>query len=133
MGTGVLGMRKFSDKSELEKTIAAGLHGVELHRDEKRRYLGHFRERVIEAVTFDQLRTTKGMNAMKKALSHKQAAELLVRNKARTIAMPLIAEAQRLGVDFTIVSNPEFVGDIAVALVAREAVDVPRLMAEESD
>jgi uncharacterized protein YueI len=45
--------------------------------------------------------------------------------------MPLIVEAQRLGVDFTVVSNPQFIGDVAVALVAREAVDVPRLMSEE--
>lgn len=111
--------------------MIAGLHGVELQRDEKRRYLGHFRERVIEAVTFSQLRTAKGINAMKEALKHDKAAELVVQNKARSAAMPLIVEAQRLGIDFTIVSDPQFVGEIAVALVAREAVDVPRLMAEE--
>ena len=62
---------------------------------------------------------------MKEALSHGKAAELVVRNMARTAAMPLIVEAQRLGIDFTIVGNPEFIGDVAVALVAREAVDVP--------
>jgi uncharacterized protein YueI len=128
---GVSMVRKFSDKSELEKTLIAGINGVELQRDEKRRYLGHFRERVIQAVTFDQLRTAKGLNAMKQALKHHKAAELVVRNKARTQAMPLIVEAQRLGVDFTVVSNPQFIGDVAVALVAREAVDVPRLMSEE--
>jgi uncharacterized protein YueI len=123
-------MRSFSDKSDLEKTLIAGMHGVELQRDEKRRYLGHFRERVIQAVTLKQLRTAKGMRAMKEALSHGKAAELVVRNMARTAAMPLIVEAQRLGIDFTIVGNPEFIGDVAVALVAREAVDVPRLMSE---
>jgi uncharacterized protein YueI len=127
----VFAIARFSDKSELEKSLIAGMHGVELHRDEKRRYLGHFRERVIQAVTEKQLRTKDGIEAMKKALKHEAAAELVVRNKVRSTAMPLIVEAQRSGVDFTIVSNTEFIGDIVAAVVARDAVDVPRLMAEE--
>ena len=35
---------RLSKKSELEKTLAAGIHGTpELKPDEKRRYLGSFR------------------------------------------------------------------------------------------
>lgn len=104
---------------------------MELRRDEKRRYLGYFRERVIEAVTFEQLRSKAGISALKEALNHKQAAELVVRNKARSSAMPLIVQAQRSRVAFKIVSDSEFVGDVAALVAARDAVDVPRVMAEE--
>jgi uncharacterized protein YueI len=125
-------VKRLSRKSELEKMLAASLHGApELKPDEKRRYLGSFRERVIQAVTFDQLRTQAGLTVMKEALQDPRAVELLIHEQARGPAMPLIVEARRRGVDFTIVSNPDFVGEIAAALVAADAVDVERLYAEQ--
>jgi uncharacterized protein YueI len=124
-------LRRLNDKDELKNTIAAGIYGTpELKPDEKRRYLGSFRERVIQAVTFDQLRTKEGLKVMTQALKDRRAVELLIHQKARTTAMPLIVEAQRCGLDFTIVSDPRFVGDIAVALVAAQAVDTAELYAE---
>lgn len=124
-------MKRFSKKSELEKTITMGLHGApELRPEEKRRYLGSFRERVLQAVTFDQLRTREGIKAMTDALKDPRAVELLIHEQARGTAMPLIVEARRRGVDFTIVSNPDFVGNIAAALVAADAVDAAELYAE---
>lgn len=124
-------MKRFSKKSELEKTITMGLHGApELRPEEKRRYLGSFRERVLQAVTFDQLRTREGIKVMTDALKDPRAVELLIHEQARGTAMPLIVEARRRGVDFTIVSNPDFVGNIAAALVAADAVDAAELYAE---
>jgi len=124
-------VKRFSKKSELEKTIAMGLHGApELRPEEKRRYLGSFRERVLQAVTFDQLRTREGIKVMTDALKDPRAVELLIHEQARGTAMPLIVEARRRGVDFTIVSNPDFVGNIAAALVAADAVDAAELYAE---
>lgn len=124
-------MKHLNKKSELEKTIAAGIHGApELRPDEKRRYLGFFRERVIEAVTFDQLRTKAGLKVMMEALKDPRAVELLIRQEARGTAMPLIVEARRQ-VDFTIVSDPNFVGEVAAALVAADAVDIAELYAEK--
>jgi uncharacterized protein YueI len=125
-------LKHLNKKSELEKTIAAGIHGApELRPDEKRRYLGFFRERVIEAVTFDQLRTKAGLKVMMEALKDPRAVELLIRQEARGTAMPLIVEARRRGVDFTIVSDPNFVGEVAAALVAADAVDIAELYAEK--
>ena len=125
-------MRRWKDKNELEKTVAVGIHGApELRPEEKRRYLGSFRERVIQAVTFEQLRTKAGLQVMVEALQDPRGVELLIHDAARGTAMPLIAEARRRGVDFTIVSNTDFVGDVAAALVAADAVDIPELYAEE--
>ena len=71
------------------------------------------------------------MEVMVKALEDKRGVELVIHQDARGTAMPLIVKAQRKGLDFTIVSDSKFIGDVAVVLVARDAVDVPRVMAEE--
>ncbi|NMB00542.1 MAG: YueI family protein [Firmicutes bacterium] len=124
-------MNRFNNKSDLEKTIATGIHGrPQLRPDEKRRYLGFFRERVIQAVTFDQIRTKEGLKVMEDSLKDRRGIELVIHQKARTAAMPLIVEARKRGLDFTIVSNPRFTGDVAVLLAASDAVDVPVLYAE---
>ena len=125
-------MRRWKDKNELENTEAVGIHGAPVLRpEETRRYLGALLERVILAVTFEQRRTKAGLQVMVEALQDPRGGELLIHDAARGTAMPLIAEARRRGVDCTIVSNPDFVGEVAAALVAAEAVDIPELYAEE--
>lgn len=114
----------FKEQDELGRTLSAGIHGTpELRPDEKRRHLGFFRERVIQALTTKQMRTKEGMQVMMDALKDERAVELVVDQTVRSAAMPLIVQAQRQGLDFTIVSNPNFIGDIAIVLVAKDAVD----------
>ncbi len=116
-----------------KKTIFAGVHGTppQLRPDEKRRFLGFFRERVIEAVTFDQIRTKEGLRIMTEALRDPRGIELVIHQDVRVAAMPLVLEAQKKGLDFTIVGDPQFSGEVAVLLVARDAVDVSRLASEK--
>lgn len=125
-------MGDLGNKDELEKALLIGIHGApELRRGERRRFLGFFRERVIEAITFSQLKG-KGQKAMSKALGDPRAVELVIHKNARRDAMHLVVQARGRGLDFTIVSNPDFIGEVAVVLVAADAVDIPRLLAEES-
>lgn len=127
-------MRSSKKSSELEKTVRTGIHGTpQLRPDEKRRFLGFFRERVIQAVTFDQLRNRDGLQVMTSALKDPRGVELVIHKKARAQAMPLIVEARKTGLDFTIVSNPNLVGNVAVLLVAKDAVDVPLLYSEQDE
>ena len=127
-------MRSSKKSSELEKTVRTGIHGTpQLRPDEKRRFLGFFRERVIQAVTFDQLRNRDGLQVMTSALKDPRGVELVIHKKARAQAMPLIVEARKTGLDFTIVSNPNLVGNVAVLLVAKDAVDVPLLYSEQHE
>lgn len=125
-------MTTFKDKDSLKKALLVGVHGApELHREQKRRFLGFFRERVIQAIRFDQLQE-KGLKTMNNALADSRAVELVIHQNARSAALPLITEARRKGLDFTVVSNPDFTGEIAVVLVADHAVDTPLLEAEEN-
>lgn len=124
-------MAGFSKQDDLEKTLAVGIHGTpELRPGERRRFLGFFRERVIQAVTFDQIKTKKGLAVMAEALGDRRAVELVIHQDARGAAMPLVVQARRKGLDFTIVANPNFIGEVAVALVASDAVDVGELMSD---
>lgn len=120
-------------KSELERTLSVGRHGSpELRREEKRRFLGFFRERVLQAVTFDQLRNSVGKNAMEEAVRDSRADELVIHSKAASSGMPLIQLAQRQGLDFTLTSNPDFRGSTAAVVVSASAVDVEAVLAEEA-
>ncbi len=120
--------KNWEDRSELERTVYTGAHGTpELRRQERRRHLGHFRERLLEAVTWKQLRSEHGQSRIRKALEDPRAVELVIHSHVRSQAMPLIKEAQKQGVDFTVVDNPKYEGKIAVVVAAGEAVDVPRL------
>lgn len=122
----------WNEKSELEKTVTAGIHGVpQLKADERRRHLGFFRERVIEAVTFDQIKSKAGLSAVKNALKDNRADELVVHSRARLVAMSCIAEARKYGVGFTITSDPKLVGKIAVIVAAKTAVTVDGLLADQ--
>lgn len=122
---------QWDKRSELEKTLLTGVYGpAELRPDEKRQFLGFFRERVIEAVTFEQLRSNGGLRAIGQALKSRHAHELVIHNRVRMQAMPLIMQAQREKIDFTIVTDSKFSGDIAVAVVAKTAVEVDKLFAE---
>ncbi|HHT69213.1 MAG TPA: YueI family protein [Firmicutes bacterium] len=126
-------MRGSKRSNELEKAVHVGIHGTpQLRPDEKRRYLGFFRERVIQAVTFEQIQTAEGMKVMEEALGDSRGVELVIHKRARTRAMPLVVQARKQGLDFTIVSNPNLQGDVAVLLVARDAVDVPVLYSEQA-
>lgn len=120
-----------SDKTELERALTAGIHGTpQLRMDEKRRFLGFFRERVIQAVSFKQITTKEGIKAIEDGLKHPQASSLVVHNNARSVAMGCIVAAQKAGVGFTITANPKLIGDVAVVVAAKEAVDIPKLMSE---
>lgn len=124
-------MNGFSREDNLEQTLSVGIHGrPELRPGEKRRFLGFFRERIIQAVTFDQIKTKAGLNVMAKALGDRRAVELVIHQDARSAAMSLIIQAKRKGLDFTIVANPNFIGEVGAVLVAKDAVDVEEVWSE---
>lgn len=117
-------MSDWSSKSDLEKAITAGIHGnVEFKKEERLSYLGFFRDRIIEAVTFNQLRDEQGRKAIMQALKDGRAHELVVHNRARMAAMPLISAARQAGVDFTIATNPQFKGKVALIVVAKNGIE----------
>ena len=75
-------MREKHEKSELERTVERGIHGVpKLRPEEKRVYLGEFRERVIIALTPEEIHYEEALEVVEKAIKEEEAFRLIVNSK----------------------------------------------------
>lgn len=113
-----------SDKSELEKTAQYAATGVpELKPDEKRKWLGEFRERVILGLTIDQVYRDEHITYVKKALEDSMAHILILNQK---IPMNIVTKYMKLAKDAdcdfkTVSTNSEKA--MGLVVVSREAVE----------
>lgn len=114
------------EKSELEHIIEAGISGTpELKREEKNHYLGQFKERVIRYLTFNQVAEKGTYKEIKEAIHHPQAKKLILNQKIKiSDAKEYINLARKNGLNFSIVSSPDFKGEIGLVVVSDDAVDV---------
>jgi len=111
-------LSRLSDKTPLQKTLAAGMHGLpELKKEEKQYYLGIFKERVVSAFTFAELDKGDIDQRVAAALEDPRAGQLRVHSQVdRTRAMNFIQMARDRGVRFNLVSDPRGKTDIALVI-----------------
>ena len=70
------------DKSELERTVEYAFGGApQIKPDEKRKWLGEFRERVILGLTIEQAYKPEAMDYVEDALKDKMAEIIIVNQK----------------------------------------------------
>lgn len=114
-----------SGKTALEKTLMAEIHGPpELRRREKQLLLGQFRERVIKALTFEQVAEPGTYPEIRQAIKHTDAKKLIVSRKADlAAAADYINLARKQGLAFSTVDQPDFRGNIALVVAAKDAVE----------
>lgn len=114
------------DKSELEKKVEEGIYGrPELKKDEKNRFLGEFRERVIKYLTFSQIQEDVIYPEILEAVRHPQAARLIIdRDVEIDQAHKYIEKARKHNLAFKRVHSPSFKGDTALVVVGNRAVNV---------
>jgi uncharacterized protein YueI len=119
-----------NDRSELEEIIARGIQGdPELKKDERRKYLGEFRERILKALTFEQIDEPGTYPEIKEAIQDPRAHKLVINQKANlNEAREYIQLARKKGLQFTMVDNPEYAGNIGLVVVSDKAVDVKDIM-----
>jgi len=119
-----------TDKSELEKTIEYAIAGVpQIKADEKRKWLGEFRERVILGLTIEQAYKREAESYVKDAVKDNMAEIIIVNQK---IPMEVMSKYMKLAKDTekefkTICANNENAMGIVVAsrqAVQRENVEV---------
>lgn len=113
-----------SDKSKLEKTAQYAVSGApELKPDEKRKWLGEFRERVILGLTKEQVFEDEAIKYVEKALKDKMADILIINQK---IPMSIVSEYMRLtkktGCEFKTVSTDSKTA-MGLVVVSRQAVE----------
>lgn len=120
-------------KDELEKALSIGLHGApELRRDEKRRYLGEFRERVIKLLSKKQVVEPGIYPEIVKALEDKRAAKMIVSGDIDFHHSEKYQKlAEGMGKPVTIISDPEFKGDAGLVVVSDDAVDLKDISVQD--
>ena len=121
---------QWSQKTPLERTLSAGVHGTpELKKEEKRKYLGQFRERIIKALTLEQIHEEGVYPEIVESIKDHRASVLIVSKRADlTSAWEYILTAQDNNLDFTTVSSPSYKGEIGLVVVSHKAVDEPEIM-----
>ncbi|AOT70066.1 YueI family protein [Geosporobacter ferrireducens] len=124
-----------TDKSlnELERYIDLALGNVpELKQDEKRRWLGEFRERVVFALTEDQIKRREAKKVLEEKIKNGEAKKLIMNMKiAPEISGRFMELAAKYDLDYKSVDLPNQKGDIALVLASDDAVNVENVVLEE--
>ena len=122
-------MQNFSKKEELSKMISVGYGGVpELNREEKRNYIGEFRERVLFALTKDKIGNSKYYPMIEEVLKDKRAKKLLLNGN---IISGSVHEYRVLAEKYNIIAkeiyDKHLTGNIALIVASDDAVDVENI------
>ena len=117
-------MKNNNGESKLEKTAREGAFGSkEIKKGEKNRFLGEFEERVIAYLTEEQIKEKALYPEVKNALKNEEAYKLIIRGDiAKNHISKYIEWARKEGVRFNRKNSPEFRGDVALAVVGKDAV-----------
>lgn len=116
-------------KNELEKIISAGFQGtLEIKKEERNLHLGQFKERVLKALTLEQVEERVIYPEIRKVLAEERVSKLIINAKASAEAEERYrAEAKKFAVPFLSISSPEFKGPVGLVVVSDEAVDCPEI------
>jgi uncharacterized protein YueI len=122
----------FAGKSELERTIQAGIQGApNLRGEEKAQYLGEYRERVLRVLTRSQVWEKVVYPEIEEALKDPRAAMLVVHGDIK----PQVVEkyrklAQARGKPVTSRADSDYSGETGLVVAARDAVDADEILVE---
>ncbi len=112
------------ENSELEEKVKQGIYGEpEIKKEEKNRYLGEFRERVIHYLSHDQVLEEGTYPEIEEALKDKRAHTLVVDRKIELkYAHDYIKLARENNIRFKRVDSPDFKGNVGLVVVSDKAV-----------
>ncbi len=114
------------EKTRLEKKVMEGVYGEpELKKEEKNRFLGEFKERVIRCLNYDQVVEPGTYSEILQAIKHPQAEKLIIDRKVNLDrAHDYIELARQHNVSFKMIDSPDLKGDVALVVAGNEAVDI---------
>ncbi|QGH33045.1 DUF1694 domain-containing protein [Gracilibacillus salitolerans] len=121
-------------KKDVDDYLQEGIYGAkEINPDEKRKYLGTFRERVVLALTKSQVRGEKGLAEMENVMRQFPHTTVLMNgNMSLRFFKPYRELANKHHITYTYVSNREAESDYGLILATKTAVDKEDiLLAEE--
>ena len=119
----------FEKKDDLSKSLSVGNFGApELKIDEKRKYIGEFRERVLLALTKDKVAKKEYYPMIEEALRDERAKELLMNgNLILNAGHDYKLLADKYKIHSKEIYDKHLTGDIALIVVSDDAVDVEKI------
>ncbi len=116
----------FARKSAMEQALQVGMHGVpQLRKKERSQHLGQLRERILKALTYEQIEERGTYPEIAEALEDPRARRLVISSQADLqAASEYIHLARESGVLFTKVDSHKYSGEWGLVVVSEEAVDV---------
>ncbi|MGM0501254.1 MAG: YueI family protein [Bacillota bacterium] len=116
--------RKQQKKSELERTAEANLGGgPQLKQGEKNKFLGEYKERVLIALTYEQVEEPGTYKQVLEAIKDQEATKLIINRKVdMDRAKDYIRLASENDLSFKKVAAANYKGDIALVVVSDHAV-----------
>lgn len=126
------GFSGYSGKSEMERTLQAGLQGApRLKPEEVSHYLGEFRERVLRVLTKSQVGESILYPEIEEAVKHPKAKLMVLQGGQMEQA---VAKYQKLaeanGISVTYRRDEEFTGEIGLVVASGDAVDIQEVDVE---
>jgi uncharacterized protein YueI len=114
------------EKSKLEEKVLEGIYGnKEIKRDEKRRFLGEYKERVIRYLTFEQVIEEGVYPEIIEAFKKPEASKLIIDRRINLkAAHDYIKQARNNNISFKRISSPDLKGNIALVVVSDHAVEI---------
>ncbi|MFS0781631.1 YueI family protein [Bacillus sp. 1P06AnD] len=112
-------------KKSVDDYLDQGIHGVkEINPEERRKFLGTLRERIVLAMTLDQVREKQVYEQAAAAIKDHKGATLYLNGEVSYEDLSkYIKIAQANQVTFTIVNNQEHITEIGLVLAYHHAVD----------
>lgn len=115
--------------NDVEQRLQIGIHGrPELKPEERARYLGEFRERVLRLLRKRQVIDKKVYPEIEEALKDPRSVRLLLngdlpyQHRAKYIEI-----ARKYNKPYTVVNDPKLKGDAGLVVVSADAVDVEKI------
>ncbi|WP_058305846.1 YueI family protein [Gracilibacillus massiliensis] len=120
-------------KKDVDDYLQEGIYGpLELHPDQKRKYMGTYRERVVLALTKAQVRGEKGLKELEQSIqTYPQSSILMNGNMNFRFFKPYRELANKHGITYTSVTNREAESEYGLVLAAKTAVDKEEIFLPE--
>lgn len=112
-------------KANVDEYLQQGIHGVkETKPDERRRFLTSLRERVIVALTKEQVTEKEVYPQVEDLMKENRTSHLFLNgNLDYSHLSKYTALAKKINIEFTIVTNKEYDSDLGLVLAAPDAID----------
>ncbi|CAG9610599.1 YueI family protein [Pseudoneobacillus rhizosphaerae] len=113
------------ERNKVDEILQQGIYGPkEIKPEERKRFLGTLRERIVVALTQAQVRDNSVNTELEKVMKENSKAQLYLNGQMEYPTLSkYLKMASKVGMQFTIVNNQEVETDIGLVVAYDHAID----------